>query len=370
MPYCKSCGNCIGCIRGSSDGDKIQVFSVMVARRSPKPEMSVRFTQCLPGYNNRQPGLIGLYGKRMTGGFYILLRVVTYHRGDKKMKHLINLQMYGEGAEGAAAETGQVAAGTTADNGASQTQESKVLSFDDLIKGEYKEAYETKLKEHMDKRFKTSKETEQSLADATAQLEAVAPLISLLSDKYGVSDEADVNDVIQAVMDDDSYYEDEAYERGMSVADLKEIKKLERENAKMASEMEAVNRKKAQDEAFAKLVKDSENVKEFYPDFDLAKELENPNFGRLVVSGIDPKTAYEVVHKDEIITSAMKYTTQRATQDAVAAVASGSRIAENGLNGQAASQAKLDVSKLTKEQRAEIRRRVLERGEKVTLDNL
>lgn len=54
----------------------------------------------------------------------------------------------------------------------------------------------------------------------------------------------------------------------------------------------------------------------------------------LLRSGVDARTAYEVVHKDEIIGGAMQYTAQRVQEKVVNDIrARGMRPPENGGSG-------------------------------------
>lgn len=51
----------------------------------------------------------------------------------------------------------------------------------------------------------------------------------MLAQKYGV-DPGDLEKLSSAIEEDDSYYEDEATRRGLTVQQLKEMKRIEREN--------------------------------------------------------------------------------------------------------------------------------------------
>ena len=53
-------------------------------------------------------------------------------------------------------------------------------------------------------------------------------------------------------------------------------------------------------------LKQSEEAAALYPGFDLSRELHGERFRSLLRSGIDVRTAYEVVHRDEIIPAAMR----------------------------------------------------------------
>ena len=84
----------------------------------------------------------------------------------------------------------------------------------------------------------------------------------------------------------------------------------------------------------------------------------------MVLRGVDVRTAYEAVHHEEMLRSAMGYGVQKAAEKLSRAQITG-RPAENGAESQSASVERLDPRHMTAEERAEIRRRVLERGEKV-----
>ena len=49
-----------------------------------------------------------------------------------------------------------------------------------------------------------------------------------------------------------------------------------------------------------------------YPDFDWKRELASPQFGRLVTAGVDGQTAYEIVHRQELLKAAMAYAAAQA----------------------------------------------------------
>ena len=53
--------------------------------------------------------------------------------------------------------------------------------------------------------------------------------------------------------------------------------------------------------------KESEEVKQTYPQFDLAKEMSDRRFFSLCYKGVGLEEAYLIVHKDELFTAAMEY---------------------------------------------------------------
>lgn len=304
----------------------------------------------------------------------------------------LNLRLFGEGGgTGASGTSGAEGAQTTSQNGQTAektgknplaevkygiqdtTEETgakeittiapdKKATFENLINGEYKDEYNARMQEAMNKQFKAN--------EAIAQREkAIAPILEILGKKYGI-DASDVNamdmDALnKAILEDDSYYEKEALEKGVSVEMLKELKKMESENKQMKQAMQERQRREQNQKAYAELLKQAEQVKEKYPNFDLRTEMNNPKFGRLIANNVDAKTAYEVVHMDEIQPAMAQYVTQKTVEQISNSIQSGThRPPENGANSNGAVTAKTDVKNLTKEDRAEIMRRV-QRGEQI-----
>ena len=230
--------------------------------------------------------------------------------------------------------------------------------FEKLIKGEYKDLYDARVQDTIQKRLKSSKET-------VDKYNALTPTLELLAKKYGVKDASDIEALNNAIQEDDSYYEEEALQKGISVQQLKEIRKMERENADLRAQMQEAQRQENGKKLYAAWMQQAEDAKKVYPSFDLKSEMDNTKFVDLLRSNIDVRTAYEVLHKDEIIPAAMQFTAQTVESKLAKKIASnGARPSENGMSSQSAAVVKSDVSQLTKADRAEIIRRV-QRGEKI-----
>lgn len=229
--------------------------------------------------------------------------------------------------------------------------------FEKLIKGEYKDLYDARVQDTIQKRLKGSKET-------VDKYNALTPTLDLLARKYGV-DASDVEALNRAIEEDDAYYEDEALEKGITVEQLKSIRKMERENADLKKQMHEQSVRENADRIYASWMQQSDALKTVYPSFDLNSELQNKRFADLLKNNVDVRTAYEVIHKDEIIPAAMQFTARQVEQKITNKIlASGARPMENGINSQSSAIVKSDVSQLSKEDRAEIIRRV-QRGEKI-----
>ena len=299
---------------------------------------------------------------------------------------LLDLQLFAEGTGGDGGTGAEGAMGVTATAAMSQTkgaknpladvkygiQEAEVspaaevnptptedrnAKFEALIKGEYKDLYDARVQDTVQKRLKSSKETVDKYNELT-------PTLEILAKKYGV-DATDVKALNKAIEEDDSYFEEEALEKGITVEQLKEIKKMERENADLKRQMEEQNRRDNANKVYAQWMEQAEKAKAIYPNFDLRAEMQNPQFANLLRSNVDVRTAYEVIHKDEIIPAAMHFTAKQVEQKITnKIIANGARPAENGNSSQSASVVKSDVSQLSKADRQEIIRRV-QRGEKI-----
>ena len=300
---------------------------------------------------------------------------------------LLNLQLFAEGTGGDGGTGAEGAKGVTATAAVSQSTkgaknpladvkygiqaeeaspvaevtepntEDRASKFEALIKGEFKDLYDARVQDTVQKRLKSSKDT-------VDKYNALTPTLEILAKKYGV-DAADVEALNKAIEEDDSYFEEEALEKGITVQQLKEIRKIERDNADLRKQLEEKDRRENANKVYATWMEQAEKAKAIYPNFDLRTEMQNPQFASLLRSGIDAKTAFEVVHKDEIIPAAMQYAAKTAQQKAINnIVANGARPAENGNSSQSATVVKSDVSQLSKADRAEIIRRV-QRGEKI-----
>lgn len=236
-------------------------------------------------------------------------------------------------------------------------QADRSAEFEKLIKGEYKDLYDARIQDTIQKRLKSTKET-------VDRYNALAPTLEMLSKKYGV-DASDIDALNKAIEDDSSYYEEEALEKGITVDQLKYIRKMERENAEIKKQIEEHDAQENANRTFAFWMDQAEHVKGIYPGFDFETEMQNPRFFELLRNNVDVRTAYEVLHKDEIIPAAMQFTAQKVGQQLTnKIIANGARPTENGISNQSSAVVKSDVSQLSKADRAEIIRRVAG-GEKI-----
>lgn len=239
----------------------------------------------------------------------------------------------------------------------------RAAEFEKLIKGDYKDLYDRKVQDTVRRRLKGAQ-------DVIDRYQKLSPALELLGKKYGLCPDEkggyDAEALSKALEADDSFYEKEAQERGMSVEQFKQMRKMELENARLQRSVQEHSSREKANRLYLQWTREANALQEVYPAFDLRGELQNPKFGELLRAGVDVRTAYEVLHKDEIIPAAMEFTAKAVEQKlANKVMANAQRPAENGSGGQSAAIQKSDVSQLTKEDRREIIRRV-QRGEKIS----
>lgn len=237
-------------------------------------------------------------------------------------------------------------------------------SWEALIKGKYKKEYGRSVQQAVSKRMKTHQ----------AQHDLLDPIVRGLASKYGIQPDKDgtisLEALSEAYRNDSEHYEKEAYERGMSVEDLKQMKSLEAENARLRQAKQQEDNSRY----WSAMEQQARELKSTFPDLDFAREMENPEFAQQLAfyRGNDPQhsveKAYRTVHFDEIMSGAVGYAVQRANSQISRAIQSGSRRpVENGSSGGVSTSkvGAIDPSKLTKAEREDIIRRA-KAGEHIT----
>lgn len=299
----------------------------------------------------------------------------------KKIK--MNLLLF---AEGASAGAGAAAEGGVADQGAgasvvygveptetasdhpksgtdvkTETQKAERPTFESLIKGEYKADFDARVDGIVKDRLKNAKNAEK----------AYEPLMKVLAEKYDV-DGTDVSAVLKALEEDESFYAEEAAERGMSVKELRELKRIQRENAELKSVIDNANRRQKEENQakaiYSDWLKQSEALKQKFPNFNLETEMQNPEFVQAMnVRGMTVEKAFMLAHLNEIQPQLMQMTAEKVEQKVVNRIkARNDRPTENGTAAYNASVIrKTDPSKLDKNDLAEIERRV-RAGERIS----
>lgn len=235
----------------------------------------------------------------------------------KLIRYTPDLQLFaGEGAEGVNGETGgsDAVAGQNGASGVTADEE-----FSELINGKFKEQFTKKTQAIIDKRFKQTKALEE-------YKERVSPAVAQLMKKYGVPEGKE--ELLSEYLTD---------------------KGVEKNDDNKVSDEHRLARKNALRQRVSGWIKDSAELKEAFPDFDLRNELRsNKLFSQLLMGGAPLRAAYETVHKDEILSGAMAYTADRVREQVVKGIeAKGRRPVENGVSSEGAVVTSVDVNSLT-----------------------
>ena len=243
---------------------------------------------------------------------------------------------------------------------AGEKPEQSEPTFEELINGKYKSDYEKLLQ----KRFKKS-------AEAQKQNEAMRELLSNVARGYGLDPESEtlIDDIKKAQDEDEDLFSKEAYERGISIDEYKRQIAKDKEIKALTEKVKANEEKERSIKWISSLKSQADELKKTMPNFDLDAEMKNPAFAYLVRPGSPTslEDAMYAVHHREILSGAVKTAAQDAAKKTANAVAANAaRPKEGGLSSIPPAVIKDDPSKWTKEDRAEIRRRVM-RGEKIKL---
>lgn len=194
--------------------------------------------------------------------------------------------------------------------------------FERLIKGRFKEAYERRVSDIVQKRLKGVRE---------------APLQPSQS---------------------------AAVPEGQEDREISSQATQERRQERLAAAQERI---RGGQEVYDQWLRQAEAARMLYPGLDLQVEARDPAFRQLLGAGVDVASAYLVRHKDEMIPAAM-YRAAKAVEQKLAGKlrTEGVRPPENGMRPQGASFARKDVTKMSKADRNAICARVA-KGEKIHL---
>ena len=225
----------------------------------------------------------------------------------------------------------------------------------ELIEGEYKDEFTAFFQEKFNERHKDHKVLESKVGEYEKIVQRVA-------EKYGIS-EINAEKVLNAIDEDETYYEKEALEKGMTIEQLKDFKRIERERNELKREKEERDRQNKAAQIQSKWRREEEEVKRLYPNFNMAEEVKDQRFVGLITNNIDLKTAYEVVHREQILDGTIEKVSKAVRQDIKAR---GSRPLEEGASSSPSITIKDDPKSWTPEDFEDVRRRV-QKGEKIKL---
>ena len=217
------------------------------------------------------------------------------------------------------------------------------MSWDEIMADpEYNKQMQSVIKA----RLKTAGQAEDTLSK-------LSPALELVARKYGL-DGKDPEALAKAISEDDSLYIEKAEEMGMSVAAVKQIEQLRRDNARLQAQNEQSAAQQAFNAHMENLHQQGEALKKTFPSFDLLEELKNPVFSRMTSpnSGLSVEDAYYAIHRKEIQQAAMQAAAQKTAEQMSNAIRSGqARPVENGTQAQAPSVTTFDSASATERTR-------------------
>ena len=269
-----------------------------------------------------------------------------------------------------AKEETKVESATTQEAPATEETAPKRMTWEEIMKDP---EYNKQMQAVVRSRLKSEKSADEALKKITPALELLARQYSL--DPNNIDYEA-LNNAIDR---DRIYYEEKALEMGVSV---ETAMSMDREARSVAREKKAEENRKIEEARtlqdialrnhYDRLVRQGEELKKVFPNFDLQQELKNPVFHRMTAPGkgvMSVEDAYRAVHRAEIEAASSQIIAQKTAEKLSNAIQSGSRRPnESGASSQAPSVTTFDYSKASKAQRdafkADLRARMA-RGEKV-----
>lgn len=234
-------------------------------------------------------------------------------------------------AQADARDAAQTAGNTASENADAAKRE----EFERLIRGEYRQAFDERVKRIIDRRFRETRTLKEQAA-------RTQPVVDFLKEAYGETDEIALLERLTAEKTD----------------------KAAKNEA--ADAVKALLREKGAREIERRWREEADAARRIHPGMDLLSELRDPRFRSLLRAGVDVATAYETTHARELTQMAMRYAAERARENTVSDIrARGLRPDENGADGRGASRvAPPRVANMTRAQREDIERRAA-RGEKV-----
>lgn len=282
--------------------------------------------------------------------------------------YLLNLQLFADdgGSSGViGSDAGNNGAGNTTTTETDDTNTDDRSERYKQFRKEFDKEFGAEVQGLMTKRFKKIDAERQKSKEYKDKTSSV---LEALSVKYNVN--ADDIDAIKAAVDkDNSYYEDAAYERGIPVDEFKRVKGIENENRRLNLERQQTQDEMRRARFEQRLNQEISVTQASYPQFNIRQEAENPQFTRLVESGVPVKTAFEIVHHEEIAEQIRRQAASEVAQKMRIDANSNAKRPKDNIQGSGGAVSfATSVSKLTNERMDDIKARVM-RGEKIDFKN-
>lgn len=236
----------------------------------------------------------------------------------------------------AAAEQAQKAGeqAAAAENKTAQAEEQQSAAqkyvWDEVMK-------DPEMNRRMQETVRASKKKAQAAEDAIA---ALAPALKQQAEEYGLDPEN--IDYVALAKHITGEYDDQALQMG-----------LPKETVVKMEQQHRINEEKLNRDHIAGLIAQGEKMKEVFPNFDLRKEMENPQFRRLTARGVNVSVddAYRIVHRKELELAQAQIVERKATERVQNTIRAGAaRPDESGSASQASSVTTIDWKHASREQ--------------------
>lgn len=268
-----------------------------------------------------------------------------------------------------AAETGAEAV----EDPANKVPKDKRTIFREMVSegGEYKAEFDEFFRETFNARFKDYKGLQKSVETLTRQNQEHDSLFDRLGAVYGT---ATREETVKALMDDVAFWDAKADAEGFTreqyMTQLKraeETAKVKRENDLLRDAQDKRNTEERRTQLATKREGEIAELRREFPDFDLQKEAENPQFvSMLRMEALPLRTIYAAIHHDEIVSGLVQRTKQETETAVIADIrARGQRPAENGATITPGVSVGTNVSSMSRKDRQDVARRAA-RGEHIT----
>ena len=237
-------------------------------------------------------------------------------------------------------------------------------TFDDLIKSDkYREEYGKRVEKAVKSRLKSA---HKQMNEMQGKIDNAQSVMDILAARYNVKSD-DYNAITNALNDDDAMVEEQAMALGMDISTYREYNKLKIANEKLQRNIDERDRQRLVNEKYQELINDASEVKTIYPEMDLETELANEQFCQLLENNVPMRTAYEVVHHDEMVGKQSAVIAKKAEQKVAKSVmANKARPKENGISSNTGTITEKNIEAMSAKEIFDIAERV-KRGEKIIL---
>lgn len=250
------------------------------------------------------------------------------------------------------AEAGEEEGQVGSDDGDGSQEEDPEQVFDGLIKGQFKDQFDSRVQGIIQQRFRNAENYQNTIANYD---KALGPLYMIYDLKPG-----DVQGLENAIRSDESLYTARADEAGITSKQYKENLRLRMEAAEGRSMREEMQRQAQKEQTFNRWEQEARELKETFPAFDFTMELQNDDFTQRLNSGYSVRDAFMSTHLSDILNGMMGEVRTDTTKQMVDNFkARQARPAENAASHTPAVIRKTDPSKWTDEDFDEVEKRVM-----------